>query len=328
MGTKKIQRKSIVKQSILWEDVYSMIRVSLPRFILMSVIIGFLLFFLNVLVGVSNHAHSFSDTVQSKLGMYVYIDESEQTDATYNRVLSLQEELENAWVETRFVSKDDAEAFLVQRIPDIVEQFEYYDIENPFPPTLYIMIQNNQQYQEVVRIVPWYSEIILNIADLTSGRTLEDQEKRIIRTMQFTQAVIAVSYFLIIFFSVIITVIVLFILQQKAREYHDTIALKKLLGASYLQIKMPFLVTGSFLLAWGFVVMLVLLLFTNTYLHQYDLSIAYFAELFDLSIAQDSVVVRDYVWQWTWLILIEIVVLTVMLWLISNVYLHRLVKKM
>lgn len=94
---KRITRKSVIKQSIVREDIVSIIRVSLPRFVLMTVIIGFLLFFLNVLIGVSHHAQSFSETLQSKLAMYFYIkDTPSQEDATYAKVVQLQKGLEKA----------------------------------------------------------------------------------------------------------------------------------------------------------------------------------------------------------------------------------------
>ncbi len=325
---KKITRKSIIKKSIVWDDVLSMIRYSLPKFLFMGIIIGFLLFFLNLLIGLSNHANNFADTLQSKLGMYFYIkDLPWEENNVYTRVLHLQQKLEDRGVDTDFVSKDDAKQFLAKRIPDILEQFEYYGIESPFPATLYIMITSKESYEATSQVLPEYSDIILNVADITKWRTIAEQEKRIVRVMNFSNAVVRLSYFLIGFFVVIIGVIMFYMIQTKFQQFHDKIELKKLLWATYMQIKLPFLLSSSLLLALGFLIMILLLLVTNGYVHQYDLSVEYLAQLFQLDIELWDALLKNYVGTWVFMILFEMVVFFACLWIFAGMYLHRLVKK-
>lgn len=227
---------------------------------------------------------------------------------------------------TDFVSKADAQKFLSNRIPDIVEQFDYYDIENPFPATLYVLINSEQDYAHVRDILPNYTDIILNVQDVTHGRTLADQEKRILKVMNLSQTVIGGSYFLIAFFLLIIVVIILFMIQSKFQEFHDKIELKKLLGASYMQIKLPFLCSSMLLLLGGFVLMLVLLTIVNTSIYNYDAGVQYFAQLFNLDIALgDSL--KNYIGVGMGLLFAQILIFSALIWLIASAYLHRLVKR-
>jgi cell division protein FtsX len=65
-----------------------------------------------------------------------------------------------------FSSKDDAFAFLKDRIPEVVDSFQKYGIENPLPATLYVMFENENEYQELRSTIMEYKNIILNIKDI------------------------------------------------------------------------------------------------------------------------------------------------------------------
>ena len=115
------------------------------------------------------------------------------------------------------------------RVPDLFEQLDLYGIDSPFLATLYIKIPDSQAYEKVKAIIPEYSDIMFNVSDMTESRTLQEQEKRIIRTVNFTETVMIISYSLIILFLVILAVIIFFMMHSKFIQYHDTIELKKLL---------------------------------------------------------------------------------------------------
>lgn len=324
----KITRKSIIKKSIIRDDVYWMIRHSLFSFLFMGVILWFMLFFLNMLVWLSNHAMDFSDTVRDKLSMFFYVkDIPGEEQNVYTKVLSLQQTLEKAGVETTFVSDKAGEQFLKNRVPDLFEKLEYYGIDSPFLATLYIKIPDAQAYEKVKSIVPEYSDIMFNVWDLTQSRTLQEQEKRIVRTVNFTSWVMVVSYSLIFVFLAMIVVIMIYMIKTKFQQYHDKIEIKKMLGASYLQIKLPFLILSSLQLLIGFWLMLLLMVILNIYVYQYDISIQYFAQLFNLDLAADDIIIKKYIWPNFWLLLIEMIAFVAILRFCSSLYLNRLIKK-
>lgn len=65
-----------------------------------------------------------------------------------------------------FSSKDDALAFLEKKIPDVVNNFEKFGIENPLPSTLYVMFDSDSKYEALKTIVEKNKDIILNTKDL------------------------------------------------------------------------------------------------------------------------------------------------------------------
>jgi uncharacterized protein (DUF2164 family) len=61
-----------------------------------SIFIGFLLFLLNIFLGISLYANQFTGEIKDRLGMYFYIkDIPDQEAETYKRVISLKDQLES-----------------------------------------------------------------------------------------------------------------------------------------------------------------------------------------------------------------------------------------
>jgi cell division protein FtsX len=67
-----------------------------------------------------------------------------------------------------FSSKDDALNFLEKKIPDVVNNFQKFGIDNPLPSTLYVMFDSNTTYESLKNIIIQNKDIILNIKDIDS----------------------------------------------------------------------------------------------------------------------------------------------------------------
>ena len=67
-----------------------------------------------------------------------------------------------------FSSKDDALAFLQKKVPDIVNNFQNFGIDNPLPATLYVMFDNNSKYEALKTIIVKNNDIILNTNDISA----------------------------------------------------------------------------------------------------------------------------------------------------------------
>jgi cell division protein FtsX len=65
-----------------------------------------------------------------------------------------------------FSSKDDALAFLQKKIPDVVNNFQKFGIDNPLPATLYVMFDSDSKYESLKTIILKNKDIILNTKDI------------------------------------------------------------------------------------------------------------------------------------------------------------------
>ena len=65
-----------------------------------------------------------------------------------------------------FSSKDDALAFLQKKLPDVVNNFQKFGIDNPLPATLYVMFDNDRGYESLKTIILKNKDIILNTKDI------------------------------------------------------------------------------------------------------------------------------------------------------------------
>jgi hypothetical protein len=92
-----------------------------------TVLSGFLLFLLNILLGVSLYGNTLNDSLKDRLGMYFYIkDVPEKEDLIYKQVMDLREKLQNAGLQVSFTTKDDALSFLERRLPDLSGSFQKF----------------------------------------------------------------------------------------------------------------------------------------------------------------------------------------------------------
>lgn len=323
---KAYTRPSDISQSMRRDDTKNMLRYWRKSFTIVSIIVAFLLFFLNILIGIANHTQQFSYTLQDKLGMYFYIqDEPEQEEAIYTKVVQLQKELEYADIDTTFVSKKDAMGFLQQKIPDVLSKFKDYGIGNPFPATLYVKVRNEADYTSIQEILPNYAEIISNSEDIQQSRTIEGQEKRLIKAISFSSFLTKGSYFLVGVFILIIMTVLLFLLKLQAQKFYKKIELKKLLGASYSQIRQPFVVMAGSILLIGFILMLGLVFGLDNYLKYHDFSLMFFVDVFSLDILPESLL--NFITGGGWIILGEFIILAALIYLVSRSYLSNVIRK-
>lgn len=159
------------------------------------------------------YANKFTGELKDRLGMYFYIKDNIETSSLsgsdtqiYKRVISLKDELESQGLKVMFSSKDDALSFLEKKIPDVVDNFQRFGIENPLPSTLYVMFDSDSKYESLKTIIIKNKDIILNTKDIESGSTLKQQENRVLTIINLSNFVVGLSY-------VIITILLLIILS-------------------------------------------------------------------------------------------------------------------
>ena len=165
--------------------------------------------------------------------MYFYIKDvaSDQTRSSdiYKRVITLKDELETKGLKVMFSSKDDALAFLQKKIPDVVNNFQKFGIENPLPATLYVMFDSDSKYESLKTIILKNKDIILNTKDLDTGSTLKQQENRVLTIINLSNFVVGLSYVIIAILFAIIISFLGFLLKNIFHTFHRELEIKKIL---------------------------------------------------------------------------------------------------
>ena len=91
------------------DDVKSIFRSYRGQMIWISILSWFLLFLLNILVWVSMYGNTLKESLNNKLWMYFYLDDSVETETKlYKQVLQLKDKLEKEWLKVNFLTKEDA----------------------------------------------------------------------------------------------------------------------------------------------------------------------------------------------------------------------------
>lgn len=261
---------------IFKQDLTHLLKTSRTNVIGVSIFIGFLLFLLNIFLGISLYAHQFTGDLKERLGMYFYIkDISPSPERTgsdteiYKRVIALKDELESKGLKVMFSSKDDALAFLQKKIPDVVSNFQKFWIENPLPSTLYVMFDSDSKYESLKTIITKNKDIILNIKDLDTGSTLKQQENRVLTIINLSNFIIGLSYVIIAILLFIILAFLGFLLKNIFHTFHRELEVKKILGATYKQIVQWFITLTVNVLGFSFLICLALLLISGITINYY-----------------------------------------------------------
>lgn len=250
-------------EGLLHDDVELILRKKGGHIWIIAILTGFLLYILTVFLGLSLYTGDLANWLKDKLGIYFYISEQAQTDeTTYQQVVELTTKLQNEGLETVFLSKDDAVSFLESRIPKLTETFTKFGIENPLPPTLFVMFHSEADYQKLKSIIVKYKNIIVNVDDLNKDATLKQQEKRVVSIINLSRFVSGIGIVLVLILFGTILMLGSFMIKNVLDAFHSKIEIKKLLGASHQQIVMPFLAVTFGTIALSVVLLFGLLILT------------------------------------------------------------------
>jgi len=215
------------------------------------------MFILNVFLSISLYSNHFSDDLKDKMGMFFYIKDIPWNEhIVYEEILSLKDTLESEGLQVEFSSKEDAFQFLQKRVPDVINSFNKFGIENPLPATLYVMFDDEDEYQLLRETIVEYKNIILNIKDIDEWSTLKQQENRVLTIINFTNFIMILSYILVGILTLIILVFLTFLLGNIFQKFRHDLWVKKLLWATHSQLIKSFMLLTfvellcSFLVAW------------------------------------------------------------------------------
>lgn len=324
MNLKKIktlwQKKEIVSSKPFIDDIKSIFRTYRWQMIWISVLSGFLLFLLNILIWVSMYGNMLNDSLRDKLWMYFYLrNDVESESKVYKQVLRLKDNLEKEWLQVNFLTKEDAMDFMMKRLPELTGSLEKFWMTNPLPATLYVTFSDKSQYQVLQDVMLENKDIVLNIQDLDQIDNLQEQENRIVNVIKLSNFVQILAISLVIVIAAVILSFSVFFLRSIFTRFWNDIQVKKLLWATKAQIIMPFLWLVLYAIIGWFLISLVL---TLSSLGVFDF---YMSQLFG------STLTSHLFANWWSILLLFVVEIIMIIWLlmgISYVFVSRLHKKL
>ena len=314
------QKRKIASTKPFIDDVRSIFRVYKWQIIWISILSGFLLFLLNILVWVSMYGNTLNDSLKDKLGMYFYLkDDVESEWQLYKQVLRLKDKLEWEWLQVTFLTKEDAMDFMMKRLPELTWSLEKFWLNNPLPATLYVTFSDKSQYTILQDVMLENKDIILNIQDLNQLDDLEEQEARIVNIIKLSNFVQILATSLVIVIAIVILSFAVFFLRTIFSRFWQDIQVKKLLWANKSQIIMPFLWLILYAIIWWFLISLVLT-FSSLWVFDY-----YMAQLFWTTLT--SSLFSNWV-SILWLFIVEIMLIISLLMGISYMFVSKLHEKL
>ena len=302
------------------DDVKSIFRCYRGQMIWISVLSGFLLFLLNILIWVSMYGNTLNASLNDKLGMYFYLNDNvEEETRLYKQVIQLKDRLESEWLKVNFLTKEDAMGFMMKRLPELSWSLEKFWMTNPLPATLYVTLPDISKYETLKEVMLENKEIIINIQDVEQLDNLESQENRIRNVIKLSNFVQILSMGLVIILAAAVLSFSIFFLRSIFTRFWPDIQVKKLLWATKSQIIMPFLTLILYSIIGGFLISLLLTL-VSMWVFDY-----YMSQLF-------SYTLTAHLFAKWWIIIVlfivEILVIVSLLMGISYGFVSKLHKKL
>jgi uncharacterized protein (DUF2164 family) len=82
------------KKTLLLRDIKRIIKKDFKRLILTAILMSFLFYLFNIFTGLSLKLDKISDAITDKVGIYFYIQDSEETkDEIYKRIIDIKDTL-------------------------------------------------------------------------------------------------------------------------------------------------------------------------------------------------------------------------------------------
>lgn len=308
-------KANFFKLDVIKKDTETLVRTYRIPMILVSLLMGFLLFIMNIFLGISVQGQNFNDQMKSKLGVYIYLKDTKNQQ---QQAVSLKEELENKGLKVNYTSKEDALKFVERRVEDLTKTLRKYNLDNPMPSTLYINYAGAEQFAQMKQILEKNKDAIINMNDL-SDNVVKTQEKRVLNIINLSNVLQSFGYLIVGLMGVSVLVFAVFFLQAMFEHFKRDVQAKKLLWASARQIAQPFLRVIFIALGLGFVIATLLLISASLGIE------TYLAAVFNFSLVN---AIADVVFEILALGVVEIVVMMIVLMGVSYWQVMRWNKKL
>lgn len=221
--------------------------------LMIALLMGMLIFVMNVFLGAALYGQQFNTQMKDKLGVYIYLKDAPAQQSE----VAIKSALEAQGLRVDYASKQEALAFVEKRVPDLTTTFRKYNLENPLPSTLYIRYSDQAEFDAMKSILEKHKNQILNMDEL-SDNAIKTQEKRVLNVINLSNFLQSFAYFVVATMVLTVIAFAVFFLKTIFSHFINDIQAKKLLGATARQIIQPFL--NVIFIALGFAFLLAILL--------------------------------------------------------------------
>lgn len=205
--------------------------------LLISILMGILIFVMNVFLTGALCGNSFNTQMKDKLWVYIYLNATANEKQT---AIALKSALEAKGLKVDYASKQEALKFVEKRVPDLTTTLKKYNLENPLPSTLYIRYGSQTEFNMMKNILEKNKDQIMNMDDL-SDNAIKTQEKRVLNVINLSNFLQSFAYLVVGALVIIIIAFAIFFLRTIFSYFINDIQAKKLIGATAHQIIQPFL---------------------------------------------------------------------------------------
>lgn len=304
------------KFNLIKKDTQTLISAYRWPLVIVSVLMGFLIFIMNVFFAGAIYGHQFNSTMKDKLWVYIYINDAVAQDE--KQIFTLKEDLEAKGLRVQYSSQQDALGFVEKRVPDLTTTLKKYQLKNPLPSTLYIMYNDQEQFTSMKTLLEKNKNLILNMNDL-SENAIKTQEKRVLNIINLSNFMQSFGYLVVLVMLAAVIWFAIFFLNAIFSHFKRDIQAKKLLGATAHQIAQPFLQVIFKTLLFAFIIAVLLLVATTLPLEHYLQVLFNFSLLNHISIVIFELLATG---------IIEIWMIMLILMAVSYCYVLRLHKQL
>ncbi len=273
-------KNNIFRVNVIKKDTETLLKTYRIPLVLISVLMGFLLFIMNVFLAISTQGQRFNDQMKSKLWVYIYLKDSLNQD---QQAIQLKSLLESKGLKVSYTSKQEALKFVEKRVDDLTKTLKKYNLENPMPATLYINYSDAAEFSAMKQVLEANKDAISNMNDV-SENAVKTQEKRVLNIINLSNVLQSFGYFTVGLMVVSVVVFAIFFLQAMFEHFRKDVQAKKLLGASTSQIAQPFLRVIFYAMSMAFVLAGLLLVGASLGLETYLSAVFNFSLLNSISV--------------------------------------------
>lgn len=234
---------------------------------MMSFVFALLLLFLHIFVLASKLTDNAATGIKEKLWVYFYVKDANQVSSGVteqqlaSRIIFFKDSLEHWGARVKYFSKEEALKNLQSRLPNMVQNFDEYGIENPLPATLYVSFKDQKQYDYVMQAKTSFEDILL----ASPTPNAKDQFSRNARLINLLGLLQFFFMFIILACVLVILVFLGMIIKTKFSAMHQSINVQKLLWSPFFRLKKPFFLNSILILTIAYIIaiFLIVILFSN-----------------------------------------------------------------
>lgn len=133
------------KFNIIQKDTITLMKSYKIPLGIISILMGFLIFIMNIFLVGSLYGKHFNAQLKEKLGVYIYLKDT----TAQEKALEIKSALESQGLKVLYTTKQQSLEFVEKRVSDLTTTLKKYNLENPLPATLYITYDDFDQFQKL-----------------------------------------------------------------------------------------------------------------------------------------------------------------------------------